>query len=986
MRAKSVIRLLAGASLLGSASAAIAQTSQGAAAAEPGLNAPAAALPPAQVEEPVAAPDALPQGSASGGDIVVTGSRVLRDGGNSPTPVTVVSAEQLSLAAPATITDGLNQLPAFRGSSRPQVAGAATGAVNNGGNYLNLRALGIQRTLVLLDGRRTPPTATTGATDVNLLPQILISRVDTVTGGASAAYGSDAVAGVVNFVLDNKFSGIRAEAQGGISDRGDNGSQKLALAVGKSFAEGRGHLLLSGEYFNSDPVFTYAERPWAQSRVALVPNTTGSGPSSLLATGVNLVIGSDGGKIVGVRGPTGTAIVGDPLTNFEFAQGGALDPFVAGTTRSTQFQVGGDGATQDSNLVAGLRRKTAFGRLSFEVAPDVTVFAEGTYGAARTRYKTLQPFAYNSSAININVGNPFIPADLQSIIDTRNTDAIATNNIGSIQIGRLNRDFGPTLYDVHSNTWRALGGFEGSFGGLTVDGYYSHSESRIRTAIENNLIYSRFAAALDAVRAPDGSIVCRAQPAGQPSTVPGSPAVGSPTCVPLNIFGAGAPSQAAVDYVTGSSISYLRYKQDIAALNVSGSPFATWAGDVNVGVGAEVRKEYASVDVDELSATTLNLTGLRGQTGGQGQLGNFQVGNPQPIAGGNTVKEAYAEVAVPLLRDSGAGHALDVNAAVRYADYTRGGGVTTWKVGAVYEPIEGLRARVTRSRDIRAANIGELFGVATQSLGTVRLPDGTVQSYITFGGGNPDLKPERADTFTAGLAFQPRFLPGFTATVDFYDIKIDGVIGSLSAQQTYDQCLAGSGQACGNIVFDPGRLIIYTRQLNLQRLQTRGVDAELGWRGDVAGGRLSARLLGGYLARYVLTAPGAAPFDYTGEVGQLYPNPKWQGVASINYDHGPFGLFVQERFIGSGTFDKRLVEGVTINDNSVPARFYTDATVRFRLEDTAGKPEFFMTVNNLFDRDPPLAPLQLGTITRPTNFLLYDVVGRYYTAGFRFRF
>jgi outer membrane receptor protein involved in Fe transport len=963
---------------------------------------------PALAQEAPAATEATPaeaEDAPAADDIVVTGSRILRDGAASPTPVTVIGAEQLQLAAPGNVADGLNQLPAFRGSSRPQTAGAlGNGLSGGGGNYLNLRNLGIQRTLVLLDGRRAPPSATTGATDVNLLPQLLVSRVDTVTGGASAAYGSDAVAGVVNFVLDEKFTGIRAEAQGGISSRGDNGSQKIAAAGGWSFGEGRGHVLVSGEYFNSDPIETYRGRGWAERGSGVIPNTVAGGPSLVRTDNVNITVGTAGGKITGVRRPdaTGSTIPNDPLLAFEFApaaQGGGLDPFVGGANRSAQFQVGGDGTRQSTSLSGGLRRSNFFGRASYEVADDVTVFAEGTYGRARSQFKILPSFNYNASAFRIFNGNPYIPAGLQTIIDARNSDGNAANDIGSLTIGRLNTDFPAITADILTRTWRGLGGFDANVGDWNVSGYYSHAESRVRQVYGNNPIYSRLAAAVDVVNGPNGP-QCRSQPVPQ-----GASGIVSPPCVPLNIFGTGAPSAAALDYVLGENVSDLLYKQDVAALNVTGSPFSTWAGEVRIGFGGEVRRESASVTVDPLSTAAPNFAGGRGLTVSGGN-GNYQVGNPQPIAGANTVKEGYLEVAVPLLKDSPVGRSLDLNGAIRYADYRLGGGATTWKIGGVYEPIDGVRLRATRSRDIRAANIGELFGVGTQSQGTVNVPTGEpipggrvcattgacAISYVGFSGGNRNLRPEKADTFTAGIALQPAFLRGVTATVDYYNIEIEGIIGALTPQQTYDQCRAGSAVACANITSVGERYTISTQQLNLNRLETRGIDVELGWRGELAGGELSTRLLLGYLDRYVLSVPGAAPIDYTGEVGQLNANPKWTGVLSLNYTNGPVGLFVQERYIHKGVYNATLTESAvaipnvqTVNDNSVPARWYTDATVRFTLSDVKTKPEFFVTVNNLLDQDPPAAPFAQGTIFRETNPLLYDVVGRYITAGFRFR-
>jgi iron complex outermembrane recepter protein len=900
-------------------------------------------------------------------EILVTGSRVVMDGSQAPTPVTVVSSEQLQQASPGPIGEALNQLPVFRGSTRPSTGNvSATGP--NSGSFLNLRSLGAQRTLVLLDGRRPAPSALTGTTDTNLLPQELISRVDVVTGGASAAYGSDAVSGVVNFVLDTNFEGIKGLAQGGTSTHGDDDSGKASLTAGTRFADGRGHIVASASYYDTEGLQDLNDRSWAAAGWGTLPDPTN--PAKLLILpNLNSSLTSRGGLIVASPIPG--------LTGMQFGPGGALIPFNPGTMRGLLNQVGGDGARPRTNLTAAVTTASAFTHIKYEVTPGFEVFAEAAYASAENQYNQVQQFQIPGlNGLTIHSDNAFLPAAVRSLLPPISVPVFA--------MGRIAFDFGgPAFANATNETTNFVGGFDWDLGsGWTLQAYYEHGENRQRIQTSRNVIHERLYAAADAVRDPvSGSIVCRVT-LTNPGLYPG--------CVPINLFGEGSPSQEALDYVLGQARYQTKMKQDVASASVRGEPFSTWAGPVAIGAGIEHRKQQADQESDALQQQFNAATGIRGFPAVlRTSPGGYSLTNAQPVGGKYDINEGFFEFLMPLARDLPAARALDLNAAVRYTDYSTSGGVTTWKVGTSYQPVNDLRIRATRSRDIRAPNVAELFSGSVQSQGSVIDPQrGNASTpVIAASVGNPLLEPEEADTFTAGIVYQPSWLEGLSLSVDYYDIDLQGVIGSLGAQQTIDECFAGAAVACANVVRDPVTGVItriVTPQLNLSSLKTRGVDFEIGLPMQFAGGQLGLRAIVSYLDKFENEVPGAPSIDRAGEVG-LSPNPHWSGSVSATYENDRWLVFLQERFVGSGKYDVTRIDGVTIDNNDVSAVFYTDLTLGYSLgadRDT----QLYLTVNNALDEEPPMTPIgTLGTFY-PTNPTLYDVVGRYFTAGVKFNF
>ena len=963
------------------------------------------------------APSAPSASSADGSQITVTGSRLEGLGMRAPTPVTVVSGEQLLRAAPGSLSEGLNQLPEFRNSFVPASTGPISTA-GGGGAFLNLRGLSAKRDLVLLDGKRLPSTniiasQLAGATDINLLPQLLVSRVDVVTGGASAAYGSDAISGVVNFVLDSKLQGVRATVQGGISSHGDNASGRFGVALGSGFAQDRGHFVAALEYNKTDGVDEYGDRNWARNGYAAIrtlaplPQTSITNPTRIIVPGVRPSNASSGGLITS-----------GPLAGNQFVAGGGIAPFPFGTVRTaTTMQGGGTDPDFGTTYVAvpANERMNAFARASYDVAPNWEVYVEGLYGLSKSSNRGLLSSFATHQAFPIFADNAYLSPAIRARLGAT----------PSFALGRIDLDWGFHQEAVSYDMKRGVLGVDGKLGNFTVKAYYSHSEADQSVASTGNANLSRLFDAIDAVAVPAGtpgltagSIVCR--------TTLANPNNG---CVPLNVLGPNAASADALAYVLGTASVSSTLKQDVADLAISGSPFALWAGPVLVGAGATYRKESAIAVADAVSESYLPavpgtaafkpgltpaLTGnlARFPSALRGARGGYESTNPGGLKGGLNVKEVFAEVEIPLARDWALAHSLDFNGAVRYADYSTSGGVVSWKAGLTYEPVNGLRLRATQSRDVRAANLAELFQGVAQSNPAIADPfrnSETNVTAITRNFGNPTLAPERGDTFTAGVVLQPAFLPGFSASADYYKIKVTDTITQLGGQVIVNQCFQGVAQLCSLIQRDSsvanGPIIAVDNQfLNAGLTRAEGIDFEASYRRPIANGSFTLRAVVNHLMSLQTRVTGATTTtEAAGRVGALLPSgsgggPKWSGTFSANLDHGPASLFVQERYIGGGVIDATVdasgnpiasnaaenanATGNGLVPNWVRPVWYTDATLTVR----AGRGmEAFVTVNNLFDRDPPIIPTFFFYGTIATNYQIYDVIGRTFTAGVRFR-
>ncbi|WP_332767846.1 TonB-dependent receptor domain-containing protein [Phenylobacterium sp.] len=878
--------------------------------------------------------------------VIVTASRVDRAGFTAPTPTTVVTAEEFALRAVTSVADGLNQTPAFFANTTPATGGNQRS--NGNANYLNLRALGANRTLVLVNGRRHVPTTSGGALDINLIPQALISRVEVVTGGASAAWGSDAVAGVVNLIFDDRLDGGRASVQYGVSSRGDNRETKATLAQGFSFAQGRGHAAIAGEWYRNSGILDQQDRNWGRQEWQIVNNAN--------ATATN-------GQYLRLRSPyvhqsgrtESGLILSGPLANMQFGPGGVLQPFRLGQVTGGGFMIGGDGINQGTvtSLVTPGERKTLYATASYELTPTIKGSVEASYARIESSNDMLASFS--TAPYLIRVDNPFLPT------------AVRNQMIGAgqtqLQVGRINTDFGFIVAHPVNETKRIVGALDGSFGETWKwSAYYTYGQNYSHDRTENNLIVGRAIAAMDAIRDPvSGQIVCRS-------------AATAPACVPLNIVGYGAPSASAINYVTGTTESWTTNKQQVAAFSLTGEPFSSWAGPVSVALGGELRRESIKSTADPISVAN-----------------GFLVGNPKNLSGKYDVKEVFLETVVPLIADLPFVKSLDFNGAVRLTDYSSSGSVVTWKAGLTYQINDAVRLRGTASRDIRAANLTELYQSSATSFATIRDPrpgSGAPAALVNnVTGGNPNLKPEEADTWTVGIVLSPSAIPGLRASIDYYDIDIQGAIGALSAQSIVDRCFTGGQTAlCPLITINPATNAITRTDasfLNLSETITRGVDAEISYTRQIADGDLTIRLLSTYVAN-LITNDGVLSIDRAGQVagqGADAGLPRWRSTATVAYRRGPLALSAATRYVGGGKVDVTYT-GLAINDNSVKSRTYLDLSVEYALGEGDTRVKLFGAVNNVFDKDPPL----VGTTFQApfyTNAALYDVVGRFITVGLR---
>ena len=799
---------------------------------------------------------------------------------------------------------------------------------------MNLRGLGPVRTLVLLNGQRYVPTTALGTVDVAVLPSALIDRVDVVTGGASAAYGSDAVAGVVNFVLDTKLKGLKANLEAGVSKYGDNGSQKASLAYGADLTDNI-HLVVSGEYYHTDGVHP-RQRDFTLNNTFYVanPNYTATNGQAPLILSPNVY--NFGTSFNGV-------VLNGPFRGTEFLPGGGTQTFDLCSTGSPAF-VNCPGRRSDTanffydtKLASPQTRGSAYGRLTWQATPSLSIYADGTYGDSKTTFTTIPYLTAFYGALTIRNDNAFLPTAFRT--------ALANQGLTSFTLGRSFEDEGPTVISRRSRVGRGSAGFGWDLGGtFKLDGYATYGESRFDSRVANQPIRSRFNNSIDSVLV-NGVPTCRIN-ADAITTNDDS------ACVPVNLFGAGSPSQAAQSYYLGTATSSLKFRQTAAALNLTGKPFSTWAGPVAIAVGGEYRHESVSQTVDPIT-----------------QAVGFIINNPgNNFSGSLNVKEVYGEINVPLAKDLPFLRDLSLNGAARYTDYSISGSVTTWKVGGVWAPVDDVRFRATRSRDIRAPNLFELFSSGSQAAQVVSDPKngGAVAIFPGFVGiGNPNLKPEKADTTSYGVVVQPRFLRGLSVSVDYYNITVNNAIATLTAADLVNRCNAGNLAFCQFIVRTTGDgstsgtlTRINIPGLNLQTLETSGIDFEASYHFSAGPGQLGLRGLANNLRKFRVS-DGRTTTD---ELGSLDLGlAKWNFDVSATYNLPRTMLLLDAQRIGGGVYSRINV----VQNGSIGGVWYLNAAIEQRVMMGSTNFTLYGNVDNLLNQAPPFAfENQLGNYDR----------------------
>lgn len=959
---------------------------------------PPADLPPVQTP---AAEQTAPEETDA--DIVVTGTRITRPDYQLPNPVESFDAKQIDRSGKTNLTDFLTQTPALVGSSDSNAnAGSNAGIGTTGLNLLNLRNLGTNRTLVLVNGRRHVAAVPGGAdVDINTIPIDLIERVDVVTGGASAIYGADAVTGVVNFILKRNFEGLTARAQAGISSEGDAGKRFASITAGHNFGD-TANIAFNYEYSKEDRLDSQGRRRNLSRNYTTFqnnpddPNDDPNIPDNVPLTDIRFFDSSRGGGI-------DTDFDGLPDYNFD---GTPWDP---GRFVPPFYQQGGSGtprADYIGDLLPEIERHSVNALGHVAITPAVNFFVEGKY--VHTKSFSISQPTFDFSVL-IQPDNPYLPASLRGIA--------AAN--GGVEVNRDNFDLGSRGEDISRQTIRSVVGFDGKISDhAKFEISYTYGETKVTNRQLGNRYNDRFYSAVDAVVDPaTGAITCRSNldPTAlpdQPDANPGITNFGSFTpgpnsgCVPLNLFGEGSPSPAAIAFVTTTSTARSKLTQHVVSGSISGDfgqLFSLPGGPVSFAIGAEYRREASQ------------------STPAPEDTAGFTFNNVlNPSSGHFDVKEVFGELNAPILRHVPFADELALGAAIRFSDYSTIGKTTTWKVDALWAPIPDISFRATYAEAVRAPNIGELFSPANQTFQFITDPcdianinngaptrAANCATLLTAAGadpatftdpnsasvagnqaGNTALIEETAKTKTAGIVLRPRFLPGFSASIDGYDIKLTNAITTVTAQRLAELCVdqaTTANQFCPGLVREvggntPGRITNFTLiPQNVADFRTRGVDFSVNYRftpGDL--GTFDLHAVGSYLDRLTfIGSPGATP---TNERNQSVTTnggaaPKWlvnldatwtKGPVSVNYGLNYFGKTLRfQRTTSGGEADYVDPQYVFIKP-----RWEHDIQVSFDVDDRF---TFYAGANNVFDQKPDFASL----------FYPVSGVGRFLYAGAR---
>lgn len=967
--------------------------------------------------------------AAEGDTIIVTGSRIATPVVDAPNPIQVVTDQVIRSTGAINLQETLLRNPAFgtpaisRNNSNFSTSSAGVATVD-------LRNLGSDRTLVLVNGRRfvagVPGTSTV---DLNTIPTQFIDRVDVLTGGSSAVYGSDAVAGVVNIALKKDYQGLEASARAGISEEGDDSQREFNLMLGGNFDDNKGNVLVYAGYTKQGAVFSRGRSRSAVDQISCV----------YVNCDVDQIFEAFG-PFYSSFAPQGRFFVGPQATQGTQAQQFTFDKnnnLIQGFSTNGTSSRAADGFNRSAFRTIAIPTERYLLALNahYEVADSVNVFLEGNYASTKVRTE-LEPFPMDSAGPNgifpatggrFNIEGLSINPLTNTSVLTRNplvplaiyNAATDTNGDGLRDIGFTKRlsEFGNRGSSVDRDTFRIVAGVNGALSDRwDYEAYYNYGQTRESQQNQGQVNVLNFANALNAVQdvydlngngSTSDAICADAQARAQ-------------GCVAANVFGYNALSADAINYIIAPSSVTSLTTQSVAGASIVGSLPGLKAGDIGIAIGGEYRKERSEQVFDALTNAGLNGGNKLANTYGQ-----FHVW------------EGYGEIRVPLLADTPFFHRLELSAAGRVSKYSTVGTVYSYNLSALWAPVEDIRFRGTYSQSTRAPNVSELYGGAGQdypsdlsdpcdgitatdtgTLATQCLADAGVRANIATNGAftvnqadiqgisgfnntNPNLSEEQSKSWTVGVAINPKSvdaLRNLTLTVDYFNIKIKDAITQLPRSFILSQCynqgnddycdfvtrrqaVAGANSA-GSLEF------IDTTLFNSGGLRTSGIDVTLGYSHNLAGGLASFNLSYTHVFKgYVIPLPGADRDNFAGESGAS----KDRATGALGWMNDDFGFTLTGTYIGKAYLDDQFIIGSLGDDDiyssnyRIKAKFYLDGQIKFTPGDNV---EFFVGANNLLNTSPPpiITGLPFNTTGAETDASTYDPIGRRYYTGVRLKF
>jgi len=986
--------------------------------------------------------------------IVVTGTRILAPNATSTAPITTVTSADIKLSGAQRTEDLLNSLPQVVAGQNSGLANGASGTAT-----VDLRGLGPSRTLVLINGRRLmtgDPNSTTSAADLNFIPSSLVKRVDVMTGGASATYGADAVAGVVNFVMDTEFTGFRIDANYGLYSHNnrnkttpalldartaagfsgfgypkgnvfDGGQYDLTASFGANFDDGKGHFMAYVGYRKAKPILQN-QRDYSSCTIQNTGAASATGAATNLQCGGSLT--NQFGTVIYFPSSTSSSSIG------------LLGPgtFTRGSVQRYNFAPTNYYQRPDERYTAGVFA-------NYEINESIKPYMEFMFMDDRTLAQ-IAPSGDFGNTLTINCDNPLMSASQKSkICDAAGNNLIygtlgtfplarglyeaitgnpaitpvaytdpttgATYNKAFFQLLRRNVEGGPRISDLQHQSFRTVLGTKGDLGkAWSYDAYYQYGRTSYSQIYSNEFSTARLIKALDVVAGPGGTPVCR-------SVLDGS----DPSCVPYNVFG-GTPSAAAVNYLSATGFLKGQTSQQVASLVFNGALGeygfkAPWANDgIDVALGFEYRKDSLELKADNAFSTG-DLTGQGAPT--------------VDVSGSYNVKEFFGEINVPLVQDSFI-HNLSLNAGYRYSDYAISNGrsfkTDTWKVAVDFAPVSDIRFRASYNRAARVPNIQELFAPRIVALDgstdpctgfTITAADvGCLATGLRVGqnisgnpagqyngliGGTPSLNPEKATTKTLGVVLQPRFVPGLTVSVDWFDIEVKDAIQGFGADAILNACVNDENLfACGLVHRNAAGSLWLTSDgyvqdtaTNIGGVKTRGYEISANYSREIGNaGRLSLSLVGTLLDKYTVDNGLTEAYDCVGLYGPTCANPlpKWRHKARATFSmKNGMGVSVQWRYVGpvdiEYTSPSSTLSGPYFAYAShIPSQSYIDLTFTAKIGDHF---EWRLGANNILDKEPALvssgnsagtgsgcAGVACNGNTYPGT---YDALGRYIYTG-----